>query len=315
MILKERTKSITHRVLESLNFRMNLPVDEQLKYENQVKGWAGEKQFDFYMGQFNQSGYVLNDLVLNYKDTVFQIDSLFIANDSIYLYEVKNYTGSYFYKEDSFFTESGYQILNPLRQIDRSVTYLQNVLLRLGYRLPIHPMVVFINPEFTLYSILPNKHFLFSYQLPKHLSTLSNQTLSIKQEQLNLAHKLKELHNEDYRPDNLPIYQLGQLKKGILCPICFSLSHTTTRQNYLCTACGHKETITTAIERSIKEFKLLFPDNLMTTSQIYEWCGKNYSKERIRIILKKNYQSHLSRHMTYYSEKSPSKVPLFDKIP
>ncbi|UDE94765.1 NERD domain-containing protein [Carnobacterium viridans] len=102
MILKERTKSLTHRVLESLNFRMNLPVEEQLKYENQVKGWAGEKQFDFYMGQFNQSGYVLNDLVLHYKDTVFQIDSLFIANDSIYLYEVKNYTGSYFYKENFF---------------------------------------------------------------------------------------------------------------------------------------------------------------------------------------------------------------------
>ena len=42
MILTERSKSLTHRVLESLNFRMNLPVDEQLKYENQVKGWAGE---------------------------------------------------------------------------------------------------------------------------------------------------------------------------------------------------------------------------------------------------------------------------------
>lgn len=164
-------------------------------------------------------------------------------------------------------------------------------------------MVVFINLEFTLYSILPNKHFLFSYQLPKHLSTLSNQILSIKQEQLDLAHKLKELHNEDYRPDNLSTYQLGQLKKGILCPTCFSLSHTTTRQNYLCTACGHKKTITTEIERSTKELKLLFPDNLMTTNQIYDWCGKNYSKERIRIILKKNYQSHLSRKMTYYSKK------------
>ncbi|AEB30681.1 conserved hypothetical protein [Carnobacterium sp. 17-4] len=255
------------------------------------------------MSQFNQSGLVLNDLVLNYRDTVFQIDSLFIANDSIYLYEVKNYTGSYFYKEDSFFIESGYQILNPLRQLDRSVTYLQNVLLRLGYRLPIHPIVVFINPEFTLYSILPNERFLFSYQLPKHLNALFNQTFSIKQEHLNLAHKLKEVHNENYRPDNLPIYQLGQLKNGILCPICFSLSHTDTRQNYLCTACEHQETITNAIERSIKEFKLLFPDNLMTTSQIYEWCGKNYSRKRIRMVLKLNYQSHLSRKMTYYSNK------------
>ncbi|MER2173693.1 MAG: nuclease-related domain-containing protein [Carnobacterium sp.] len=302
MILKERTKSITHRVLESLNFRMDLPVEEKLKYENQVKGWDGEKKFDFYMNQFHQSGLALNDLVLNYRDTVFQIDSLYITNDSIYLYEVKNYAGSYFYKEDSFFTESGYQILNPLRQIDRSVTYLQNVLLRLGYRLPIHPIIVFINPEFTLYSLQPNKHFLFSYQLPKHLSALSNQNFSIKQEHSNLANKLKKLHNEDYRPDNLPTYQLGQLKKGILCSICFSLSHTDTRQNYLCTACGHKETITTAIERSIKEYKLLFPDNLMTTSQIYEWCGKNYSRKRIRMVLKLNYQSHLSRKMTYYSD-------------
>lgn len=303
MILKERTKSITHRVLESLNFRMNLPAEEQLKYENQVKGWAGEKQFDCYMSQFHQSGLVLNDLVLNYRDTVFQIDSLFIAKDSIYLYEVKNYTGSYFYKEDSFFTESGYQILNPLRQIDRSMTYLQNVLLRLGYRLPIYPLIVFINPEFTLYSIQPNMQFLFSYQVPKHLSSLSNQTFSIKQENASLARRLKELHNEDYRPDNLPAYQLEQLKNGILCPICFSLSHSATRQNYLCNTCGHKETMTTAIKRSIKEFTLLFPDSLLTTSQIYDWCGKNYSRKRIRLVLKLNYQSQLSRKMTYYSNK------------
>lgn len=303
MILKERTKSVTYLVMETLNYRMNLAATEKAKFENQVKGFDGEKQFDFHMSESHQSGIVLNDLVLDYRDTVFQIDALLITNDSVYLYEVKNYTGSYYYKEDSFFTESEYKILNPLRQVDRSATYLHNVMLRLGYRLPIYPIIVFINPDFTLYSSIPNKLFLFSNQLPKHLNSLASQNFLIKPDHMELAHQLKELHDENYRPDNLPIYRLEQLKKVILCPICFSTSHTDTRQNHFCTVCGHKETITTAIERSIKEFKLLFPDHLITTSQMYDWCGERYSKERIRIILKTNYQSHLSRHMTYYSEK------------
>lgn len=303
MLLKERTKSVTHRILESLNFRMNLPDEEKLKYENQVKGFDGENQFDVYLNQSDLSGLVLNDLVLTHRDTIFQIDSLLITTDAVYLYEVKNYTGSYFYREESFFTESGYKILNPLRQIDRSVTFLHNVMLSLGYRLPIQPLIVFINPEFNLYSPLPNKLFLFSNQLPKYLHTLSNQNLSITDKQLELGKKLKELHNETYRPDKLPIYSFDQLKKGILCPVCFSTSYRDTRQTYFCAACSHKETITSAIERSILEFRLLFPNSPITTNRIYNWCGAIYSKERIRVILKTTYRRHLSRQMTYYSEK------------
>lgn len=303
MLLKERTKSVTHRILESLNFRMNLPDEEKLKYENQVKGFDGENQFDVYLNQSDLSGLVLNDLVLTHRDTIFQIDSLLITTDAVYLYEVKNYTGSYFYREESFFTESGYKILNPLRQIDRSVTFLHNVMLSLGYRLPIQPLIVFINPEFHLYSPLPNNLFLFSNQLPKYLRTLSNQNLSITDKQLELGKKLKELHNETYRPDKLPIYSFDQLKKGILCPVCFSTSYRDTRQTYFCAACSHKETITSAIERSILEFRLLFPNSPITTNRIYHWCGAIYSKERIRVILKTTYRRHLSRQMTYYSEK------------
>ena len=302
ILLKDRTNSVTHRVLESLNARMNLPDEEKKKYENQVKGFAGEKQFDFHMTQTHPFGIILNDLVLTHRDTVFQIDSLLITNDSVYVYEVKNYTGTYFYKEDSFFAESGYKILNPLRQIDRSATYLHNVMLRLGYRLTIHSVIVFINPDFQLYSLLPNKLFVFSNQLSKHLNNLPSQDISLKHEQLELANKLKEFHNENYRPDNLPIYIFDHLKKGIICPICFSIRYTTTRQNYFCTACGYKETNRQAIERSIKEFKVLFPDLMLTTTRIYQWCGEIYSRQHIRIILKKNYQSQLSRHMTYYSE-------------
>lgn len=302
MNLKERIKSVTYLILESLNYRMNLAATEKAKYENQVKGFDGEEQFDFHMSESHQSGVVLNDLVLNYRDTVFQIDSLLITNEAVYLYEVKNYAGSYYYKEDSFFTESEYKILNPLRQVDRSATYLHNVMLRLGYHLPIYPIIVFIHPEFTLYSSIPNKLFLFSNQLPKHLNSLASQNFLIKPDHMELAHQLKELHNENYRPDNLPIYIFDHLKKGIICPICFSIRYTTTRQNYFCTACGYKETNRQAIERSIKEFKVLFPDLMLTTTRIYQWCGEIYSRQHIRIILKKNYQSQLSRHMTYYSE-------------
>src|SRR5690554_2514868 len=113
MILKERAKSVSHLILESLNNRKTLSSTEKTQYENQMKGYAGEQLFDSYIQEVHPDGLVINDLLLSTRDTYYRIDSLLITPDHIYLYEVKNYSGSYLYKDGSVFSESGHVLQDP----------------------------------------------------------------------------------------------------------------------------------------------------------------------------------------------------------
>lgn len=301
MILKTRTKSVTHRIYELLHHRMNLSAKDKRDYENQVKGFEGELQFDSFMEPYHKSGIVLNGLNLSNGDYEFQVDSCIVLNDVLYLYEVKNYSGSYYYKDGQIYSKSGYLLLSPLGQTDRSMVHFHNKLRSLGFRVQIKPYVVFVRPKFSIHSLPPNDSILFPNQLHSHFKYVFSQSGQETVEETRLAKQILALHNEDYHPKNLPEYRWEDLQKGILCPECFSFEHADTRQTCFCVACGHKETIADAILRSAKEILLLFPDLRLTTNLVWEWCGGIYSKKRVRRQLVKNFRRHRSGTGTFYT--------------
>lgn len=280
---------------------MELTNAERIKYNNQVKGFEGECQFDLYMEQVIEDGILINDLILSSNNSIFQIDSLFILGKTIYLYEVKNYSGRYHYKENSFLSESGYEIINPTSQLNRSKILLRNLLQKYRFNFNLKGYVVFADPTFELFYMPPDLPFLFYNHAMTHIQYLKGQNYqNNKDEQLKLANKLKELHNKNYRSDNLPDYVFSELKKGIYCPICFSYEYTSTRQHRFCTNCGYKEKTVNTIRRGIDEFKVLFPKEKLTTQKIYYWCDGAYLKPRIRRILKVFYKAQGELSGTYY---------------
>ncbi len=288
-------------MLESLNYRMNLSFNEKNQYKNQVKGFAGEQVFDDYMKEAQLPGLIINDLLISTRDTQYQIDSLLITADHIYLYEVKNYTGTYHHRNGSLFSESGHALQDPLAQANRKRAYLYNLLLNFGHQTEITSYVVYINTDFYIYSLPLNQSVLFLGQLPNHFHDLVKKTPSVTDQIKKIADKLLRLHDHNFRPPNLPEYTFDQLQKGILCPKCFSFQHSGSRQFCLCSECGHQEKTAEAIHRSIKEFRLLFPELILTKQFIYEWCGGSYSKSRIRDVLKNNYHMHIIGRGSYYS--------------
>ncbi|MFA1820301.1 nuclease-related domain-containing protein [Virgibacillus oceani] len=67
----------------------------------------------------------------------------------MYLFEVKNHNGDYFYDSGKFYNnKSNTENINPLHQLKRKETLLHQLLLKLGYNLPINGSVIFIHPEF-----------------------------------------------------------------------------------------------------------------------------------------------------------------------
>lgn len=305
MIVKERTKPVMLQILESLNYRSILTFSEKKDYLNQLKGYEGEVQFDDCLEKSPCNWLILNDLRLKENGTMVQLDALILTDDTIYLYEIKNYSGSYEYKEDALHARSDFVIVNPLTQVHRSQPFLYNLIRKLGYKLEVVPQVVFIHPDFYLYHLPRDKPFLFLNQLSRHFEKLAEQHPSATVTTKQLAKRLCELHVSDYRPLDLPEYEYTSLKKGVLCPVCFSFEHDNMRETRICKGCGHKESIAKAIIRSTEEFHLLFPDLKVTKNHIHDWCGKIYTEQRVQRALSGHFLSHSSRRFTYYAVDNP----------
>lgn len=301
--MKKRTESTTHLILESLNNRMTLSFEDKMNYQNQVKGFEGECLFDQYLNHLEQPGIVINDLLLSTKNTSYQIDSLLLLNQQISIYEVKNYTGSYTYKDGTLFSESGHAIQDPLGQVNRKKSYLHNLLLNKGYTYSISACVVYADSDFYIYSLPQTKSILFHGQLENHFNQLLRKTGAhpVNREDKKLATHLVSLHNENYRPNHLPSYSFQDLKKGITCPKCFSFQFSRTGEKRKCDSCGFKEKIADAIYRSVLEFRLLFPEMKISVPTIRLWCGSVYNAYHVRSVLTKNFTRHSKGSKTFYT--------------
>lgn len=176
MFYKVRTEPIKLQILRVLNVRANLPKNDRTHFSNLQKGYEGEKLFDCYLEELTCNCFILNDLLLEYNNSTFQIDSLLIATNNIYLFEVKNLYGDYTQDADTIYSSTEREIINPLSQLNRSRIYLSQLLQSLGFNTPISASVVFINPEFFLYQAPSDLPYISGYQI----SPLSKEEILLK---------------------------------------------------------------------------------------------------------------------------------------
>ncbi|TFJ93606.1 nuclease-related domain-containing protein [Lentibacillus salicampi] len=300
MIYKPRTKPAELATMELLNTRMKLNSKDKLHYKSLKKGYEGEKQFDALTEKLQCECLILNDLLLELTNTTFQVDSLIIAQKKICFYEVKNHEGDYYYASDKLFKRPNLEIMNPLHQLGRSESLLRQLLLNHGFTLPIDGSVVFINPTFTLYQAPLDQPIIYPTQVRRHLSDLNALPSKLTKKHKELADQLLSLHQSDSQYKKIPTYEYSQLRKGIICPKCQSFSVAVEKRRSVCRGCGHAEPVTDAVLRNVKEFRILFPDEKITTNIIYDWCQVVLSKQRIRSILLSNFTKVGTRRWSYF---------------
>lgn len=165
----------------------------------------------------------------------------------------------------------------------------QKLLLEHGFNYPIESYLIFINPEFHLYTTTINPSIIFPAQLNRFLKKLNSRPVKLNLRHYKLAEKIASLHITESPYSRVPPYNYDRVKKGILCLICRSFFMVVERDILHC-SCGCKESIDAAVMRNVKEYILLFPDRKITTKDIYEWCGGIVSKKTIRRILLQNFK-------------------------
>ena len=295
MFIKPRYESVELRVLRSLNNRLELADKKRNYYLNFEKGYAGEKKFDEWMGGFFRDNWlILNDLLLENKNSVFQIDSLLITSQKIYLFEIKNYDGDFYIEDNKWYTFSGTEINNPFSQLERCESSFKALLHEIGYNILIEPYVIFINPNFFLYQAPQKSPLIFPSQLNKLKNNLLMNKSPLNKRHFRIAEKLTSLHLKESPYTRLPKYEYNMLEKGVTCKVCYSfvdhISIEKGKKIIVCKNCSYKESINSAVLRSTLEYKLLFPDRKITTNDIFDWCKEINSKRAIRRILANRYK-------------------------
>ncbi|KHF40122.1 nuclease-related domain-containing protein [Halalkalibacter okhensis] len=299
MIEKARYESLELIIFRSLRQRMSLTAKEESYYVNLEKGYQGEKEFDKQFVPLPFSKLVLNDLLLECNHTIFQIDSLFMTSNTIYLFEIKNYEGDFLIEADRWYSNKKVEIKNPLLQLQRNESLLRRLLQDLRCSYSIEPYLIFINPEFQLYQSPLNSSIVFPAQINRFMAKLNKNTSTIKEPHKQLSKQLQSMHLDDHPYTRLPSYAYENLKKGIPCPHCQTFYKTYNKVRLLCHVCHNHESIETAVLRSAEEFKKLFPEKKITTNAITDWCDIIKSKKTISRILSKNFK-HIGHGKTSY---------------
>ena len=292
MLLKSRTEPDLLKLLRFLNTRMILSEDDRKQYLYLQKGYEGEVVFDQLASEnLKNEIFILNDLMLEINHSKFQIDSSLIIQDTIITCEVKNFEGNYLYRDGEFYLcVAQNPITNPLYQVKRSETLLQQYLKKNGLHFRTLPYLVFINPNFFLYQAPQKDSIIFPPQLSNFMNKVNSKPSKLNGMQQKLADQLIADHKIESPYPKLPPYDYHSLQKGLTCASCNSFIIICDERKARCNDCGFEEAIGSAIVRSVDELKLLFPDLKITTTIIHDWCLVVESRKTVRKVLTMNYK-------------------------
>lgn len=302
LIYKSRVQSPLLALYHALHTRMALSRSDQQTYLNLKKGFEGELLFDAILQKLQCDYLLLADLLLKVNNQTFQIDTLLIVNHQIYLFEVKNYIGDYFFENDRFFHKNRSEITNPITQLQRTESLFRQLLLKYKNPIPVQASVVFINPEFALYQAPMNKPFILPNQLNRFVSKLNKVSLKITDQQKDIAKQITSLHMHEPTYNQRPNYTYEHLQKGIRCINCDSFELTIFQGRVcICNKCKNEESLQLAVVRAVKEFSMFFPDEKITTDKMVNWCNIEVSNKTIKRILDKNFKKSGSNRWIYYN--------------
>ena len=284
-------------IYQVLSSRMHLASDDYYYYLNLLKGFEGERRFDEFTEKLKEFCLILNDLQLEIRRSSFQIDTLLILFDRIILFEIKNYEGVHYWGKDKLTKLNGVAMEDPALQLQKTRVRLELLLSELGCQMKVEALVVYVNPEFTLLGAPAYEQLLLHSQIPGYFGNLRRGAAPAA-EQIKLAESLVKLHKPDY-PSKMPEYRYDQLSKGIPCTACGALLETFSGHRQSCAKCGKKVNVKNAIKTSVSDFRLLFPNEPVTSARMTDWCGIG-RRDRIFRVLREEYAAKGSGNMRYY---------------
>lgn len=293
-------------VFEALDSRWEMSSDDLDRYRRLEKGFFGEKMLLDHLNSIDRSKVLpLFDFLFEVEGQEVQIDCLLLTSETIFLLEVKNYTGDYYFENNKIYhLNTNREIYNPITQLERSEFLFKKLLQKIRMNFPVYSYIIFVNPKFFLYQTPLKSRFVHYGQIDRFLRKATYHVGRLTDRVMKLQEELSKKKKDRSKYEVLPEYKLEDLSRGLFCKKCHSELMRKGQLYLYCIRCRHKYHLYDAVLYSIAQFHLLFPEKRITTKQITDWCGNLFSRVFVSRFLKRHLCMKPNGSQTYYTFKT-----------
>lgn len=272
LLALERRLPVTHALY---------PIIYKEMYKKRA-GFGGEQEYDRHMKEV-RTDYphaIIHDLSLQHEGVYFQIDSLFIAPDSIIISEIKNRTGKIIIKADPTqfiqIAKDADSILfrSPIVEVERKRQLLKRWLTKRNVQIPIHGIVVFAHNNELQFEKNPEMPIMTGYEAPVYFRARELGIPVLDEKKIKRLATTLVQGDKPYEPGPLSTrYAVSKhdLVKGVLCPICPEATIMQWEKlRWNCARCG--ETSSVEHEKALYEWFLILSETI-TNKAFREFTG------------------------------------------
>lgn len=294
--------------LEALVSRLQANDEEftsiQEAYCRVQAGIAGELKMQRTLADYHFLGpynIFYNFECINEKGFSHQIDALIITTRFLHVVEVKQISGTLFYKpafhEFARQTEDGLleNFSNPFDQAYRHKLFLSHLLSKWGIQLPVLYIVVNANIRTKLDSSLNGSPIILLSGLPKFLEELYQNYAETTVNLMDLERKLLAI------ACRLPIsknVERDRIRNGVLCKKC-EFQHVMYYHHglWICPHCGEKSK--EAIFLALHQYRVLIGDRI-TNRELRAFVGIDCKAVASKLLKRLNFEQFGKGRGVYY---------------
>lgn len=279
-----RKRNHIHQQLLYKSARGYLKKEKESKLIKQENGFRGEVLLDEALDAIVSERKLIHikDFLFEYDgDKECQIDNIIIANDIVYLFEVKYFNFDLVIDREGVWTFENGQLMSrsPLDQVWVQKLSLQQLFYEINVPLSIESRVIFMNPEQMIYGLPRMSDVLLSFQLKKALPEILKMNNYEFTDIGELIEKRRKSLSKYYKPVEIDV---DLMKKGVVCKECFQILKKISDHLLYCETCNRKIKMKEALEMLYWELKILNPNLKLNSLQISKLSGGIINSSTVR---------------------------------
>lgn len=288
--------------LKAIEGRTNLNLDQRKElYINQT-GLEGEMYFKAILDTIVDVKYVYN-LEIGTSNHI-QIDFLVVSSTKIYIFEVKHYTGDWYFEENYIKCTNSLRYPSPHIQTNKIENKIQSIVNTHNLPREVGTIIIFTNSHFNLHGKRPqNQAILLPQELSRVPQLIDTNNQEANQEILNIFKQYESIHSTFYQKDiNILEDKVGS---GLRCPNCrklFTIAFKKNKHNYRCCYCRKDLGYEELIYFNLKEL-FIIKRKPFDFKEAKAWCYP-IPIHTVRRVCNKYFKNTNMRNKKFYLEKS-----------
>lgn len=288
--------------LKAIEGRTNLNLEQRKElYINQT-GLEGEMYFKAILDTIVDVKYVYN-LEIGTSNHI-QIDFLVVSSTKIYIFEVKHYTGDWYFEEDYIKCTNSLRYPSPYIQTNKIENKIQSIVNTHNLPRQVETIIIFTNSHFNLHGKRPqNQAILLPQELSRVPQLIDTNNQEANQEILNIFKQYESIHSTFYQKD-INILE-DKVASGLRCPNCrklFTIAFKKNKHNYRCCYCRKDLGYEELIYFNIKEL-FIIKRKPFDFKEAKAWCY-SIPIHTVRRVCNKYFKNTNMRNKKFYLEKS-----------